>query len=143
MIVAARNEEVILPVAGEGGGYTILGHQYQSRWRFWRDAGSGDRWMLDDEEVNVASATNEPAPAPAAEPDIGYCDTLEEVLKQINACWPLLHPIQVHPSFASDILRRVTLYLADTNANSHSRVIPRWQEMCRAEEPGIVPLNLP
>lgn len=138
MIAATQKEEMILHVAGEGGGYTILGEQHQSRWRFWCDAGGGDSWMYDD-EVNAAPATNEPTP----EPDIDYCDTLDEALKQINACWPLLHPIQVHPSFASDILQRVTRYLADNSARSRSGVTPRWQKICKVDESRVAPLNFP
>ena len=121
---------MILNVAGEGGGYTILGEQHHGRWRFWRDAGSGDAGMFDDDnddnQVNVESARTKTKPEPA----IDYCDTLDEVLKQINVIWPLLHPLQVHPSFASDILQRVTLYLTHTSVGSASGVTSRWQERC-------------
>ena len=127
MIAATQKKEVILDVAGEGGGYTILGEQHHGRWRFWRDPGSGDAWMFDDDnQVNVESARTKPTPEPA----IDYCDTLDEVLKKINVNWPRLYPLQVHPSFASDILQRVTLYLTHTSVGSASGVTSRWQERC-------------
>lgn len=140
-MIAPVKEEVILHVAGEGGVYAILGQQHQGRWRFWREAGGGDSWMYDDDDVSTAPASNEPAP----ERGIDYRDSLDDVLKQINSCWPLLHPIQVHPSFASDIMRRVTSYLTDTHARSRGSVISKWQEICavHGDEAGESALNLP
>ena len=44
------------------------------------------------------------------------------------------------PSFASDIMRKVTRYLADNSASSCCGVIPRWEKMCVGEEPGVTPL---
>lgn len=141
MTAAKQKEVVILHVAGEGGGYTILGEQHQGHWRFWCEPGGGDSWMYEDDDIEAITtpATKEPTP----EPDIEYCDTLDEVLKQFNSCWPLLHPIEVHPSFASDILKRVTSYMANNSDRSRSGVTPRWQQMCQIDESGVAAVNLP
>ena len=132
-----QKEEVILSVAGEGGGYTILGEQRQGRWRFWREPGCGDSWMYDEEESAAP-----PSEEPIREPRIDYCDTLDEVLENINASWPRLRQQKVHPVFAADILGRVTEYFTDKHDLSNS-VISRWQEICLGEAPDAVPANLP
>lgn len=120
MPVLSKQPEVILKVAGEGGGYTILGDRNEGQWRFWREAGGGDSWMLDDED----GETPEPSPRqPAPPPAIQYFDTLDEVLQEINGCWPSLYPIQVHPAFSQDIWNRVVEYAREDYAP-----LPKWRQ---------------
>ena len=131
MTVTPKQTEVILNVAGEGGGYTILGEQYQGHWRFWRDASGSDAWMYDDIDTESPSASSN---EPATEPTICYFETLEEALEQINSCWPHLHPIQVHPSFSQDIWNRVVRYCRDNKGSRTHRVVPKWSELCLGQK---------
>lgn len=128
MAISFRESEVILNVAGEGGGYTILGELYLDHWRFWRQAGGGDAWMYEDDDggENPISVPKERAP----EPSICFHDTLDEALEEINSCWPLLHPIEVHAAFAKDILSRVDKYLAENDAHSRGDESLRWRDIC-------------
>lgn len=127
MPVLPEKTEVILKVAGEGGGYTILGEQHQSHWQFWRDARGSDEWMYDDLDAEATSSTSK---EPAAEPAICQFETLEEALEQINSCWPNLHPIQVHPYFSQDIWTRVVIYFQDNKDDRAHRVLSKWREIC-------------
>lgn len=127
MIIPPEKIQVIMKVAGEGGGYTILGRKHQSHWQFWRDARDSDEWMHDELGAEAPSSTSNET---AAEPAICQFETLEEALEQINSCWPNLHPIQVHPYFSRDIWNRVVRYFQDNNEGQVHRVLSKWREIC-------------
>jgi hypothetical protein len=129
MPTQSKEPEVILEVAGEGGGYTILGEQRDDCWRFWRAEGDSDSWLLDDDDdaEAVVPLSNERVSEPAA----CYFNTLEAALDQINSCWPHLRPLQVHPAFAKDIWRMVVKYWRENEDTSRTQyVLPKWSEIC-------------
>ncbi len=129
MAKKTKQAEVILHVGGEGGGYTILGAQHDGAWRFWREAGGGDSWMLDDENEDVETTETLPV-QPKPEPTINYSATLDEVLEQINDCWPVLFVLEVHPAFAQDIWQRAVNYWRKNPGRHTDYVLPRWSEIC-------------
>lgn len=130
MPLSSKEPEVILKVGAEGGGYIIFGEQHEGSWRFWRDMDGSDAWMLDDDDAESD------APAPVEEEvAICYFRTLDEVLEQINSCWPHLCPIQVHPAFAKEIWGRAVAYWnKDKESRRTSYVLPQWSEICLGRE---------
>ena len=86
--------------------------------------------MLDDDDAESD------APAPVEEEvAICYFRTLDEVLEQINSCWPHLRPIQVHPAFVEDIWGRALAYWnEDKGSRRTSYVLPWWSEICLGRE---------
>lgn len=135
MAKKTKQPEVILKVRGEGGGYTILGEQHQGSWRFWREPGGGDSWMLDDEDEDVERTEMLPV-QPRPEPTINYSATLDEVLETINDCWPVLSVLEVHPAFAQDIWQRAVSYWPKNPGRHTDYVLPRWSEICLGREIG-------
>jgi hypothetical protein len=129
MAKKTKQPEVILTVGGEGGGYTILGEQRNGAWRFGREPGGGDSWMLDEDDDGVEMTEKLPV-QPRPKPTISYFDTLDEALEQINSCWPMLHPILVHPTFAQDIWQRAVDYWREHDGSRTDYVLPRWSEIC-------------
>jgi hypothetical protein len=129
MAVPPQQTEVILNVAGEGGGYTIMGEQHQGHWRFWRDASNSDAWMYDEDEAPPA-----PSREPVTEPTICYFATLDEALERINSGWPNLHPTLVHPSFSQDIWNRVVRYCRDNKGSRTRDLLQRWSALCLGRE---------
>ena len=127
MNTKSEAQQVVLQVAGEGGGYTILGACSSGHWRFWRDGGGGDSWMFDDEPnsaaVELPPTTSEPV-------NIGFA-TIDEALSNISHSWPSLHPIEVHPDFAAHILSRVEKYLATKTGRNDDRSLAAWREACQ------------
>lgn len=119
--------KVILSVAGEGGGYTILGVHHQGNWQLWSDPGSSDAWMYDDfEDEPVENLSHEPE----ANPPARSFDTLDEVLGQINSCWPTLSPIEVHLDFSNDVWNRVVAYHQRAQHPHKTDVLQQWSQMC-------------
>lgn len=132
MTVSSIHPEVILNVVGEGGGYTILGEQHQGSWRFWREPDSSDEFNFDDDDGEKSTRfSEEDRPAPS----ITYAYSLDEVLKEINSCWPRLHPIQVHPAFSQNIWNLVSSYDRHNRSPSEYDVLPRWRECCSERLP--------
>ncbi len=127
MNTRSEAHQVVLQVAGEGGGYTILGENLFGHWRFWRDVGGSDSWMFDDEPnsaaVELPSTTSEPV-------DIGFA-TIDEALSKISSSWPSLHPMKVHPDFAAQIFSRVEEYLATKSGRNDNRSLAAWREACQ------------
>lgn len=146
MTVSSKQSEVILNVAGEGGGYTILGEQHQGSWRFWREPGSSDEFMFDeDDEEKSTVLFEETRPAPP----IRYAASLDQVLQEINSCWPRLWPIQVHPVFSEDIWNLVLSYDRHNRPPIAEDILTRWRECCGERPPHsmdeltAVPWDLP
>jgi hypothetical protein len=133
MAKQSNQTEVILAVVGEGGGYTILGEQNDGHWRFGREPGGGDSWMYDEEEDKVETPAALPK-QPTPEPSIVDFDTLDEALEQINSCWPILHPIQVHPAFVQDIWQRAVNYWREHDGSGTHYVLRDWSEICLGRE---------
>jgi hypothetical protein len=128
MKTTAEQGEVILEVLAEGGGYKIFGERRQGQWRFWRYLGDGDSWMLDefDEESAIARLPVEPAP----EPPITYYKTLDEALKTLNSCWPILFPVIVHSSVANHILKKVEAYVTKYPSQDKRGYLNKWKVLC-------------
>ena len=127
MTVLPEQTEVILEVAGEGGGYTIMGKQQDGQWLFWRDGRDSDAWMYDEFDEEAPASTSKET---AAEPAVCHYKTLGKALEQINSDWPNLHPIRVHPHFSKDIWRRVVRHFRDNKENQAHRVLSKWSEIC-------------
>jgi hypothetical protein len=128
--VLPNDPEVILDVAGEGGGYTILGERHQGAWRFWRKAGGSDEWLYDEDETITSSSPI----TPAREPVICYSHTIEKALEQINSSWPYLHPLQVHSAFAQEIWNLVVRFWRDNGNHRTRRIISKWSALCIGQE---------
>jgi len=123
----SKQSEVILEVAGEGGGYTIAGELRQGQWRFWRTAGGSDSWLLDEDDNAPSAAPVMPRP----EPTCNHYQTLDEALEQINSGWPQLYPLQVHPDFSKDIWSRVTQYWqVHQPTETYQHILEKWSEIC-------------
>lgn len=123
----SKQPEVILEVAGEGGGYTIAGELRQGQWQFWRTAGGSDSWLLDEDDNAPSTAPVMPSP----EPTCNHYQTLDEALEQINSGWPQLYPLQVHPDFSKDIWSRVTQYWqVHQPTETYQHILEKWSEIC-------------
>lgn len=131
MTTKAEQFEVMLEVLAEGGGYKIFGERYEGHWRFWRDPSDGDSWMLDefDENSTIARSPVECTP----EPPITYYKTLDEALKTLNSCWPILFPVTVHSSVASHILKKVEAYVTKYPSQDRRGYFAKWKGLCAAE----------
>ena len=89
--------------------------------------------MLDDDSDEVEAAVQLPK-GPVSEPAPCYFNTLDEVLEQINDCWPHLRPLQVHPAFSKDIWRRAVRYWRENQGSSRTQyVLSRWSAICLGE----------
>jgi hypothetical protein len=77
--------EVVVHVAGEGGGYTITRFDEGRAWRF-----AVSREDVFSESDQLANENYE---------------SLREALSHINTGWPRLKALQVHPEFAAEIFQ--------------------------------------
>jgi hypothetical protein len=77
--------EVVLHVAGEGGGYTITRFEDGGAWRF--AVSRRDVFSESDQRARETYGS------------------LREALGHINAGWPRLHAVQVHPAFAEELFQ--------------------------------------
>ncbi len=126
MTIPKDQAQVILMLAGEGGGYTVLGAETAGRWKFWVEAGGGDSWLYDDEDVTDQAVVK----VPASEPQITYFETLDEVMGSLNAAWPSLRPLRVHPSFAKHLMARVEEYIGRHTEGARPVSTSRWRRVC-------------
>lgn len=129
-----KEPETVLNVAGEGGGYTILGELHQGKWRFWLDPSESSSWMYDELDRDVTASRTAVTIDEARPSAIRYYSSLEEALEQINACWPHLHPIQVHTSFSEKIWRLVVEFCKANRGARTNRLLPKWGELCLGRE---------
>ena len=129
-IPKTTTHEVILQVAGEGGGYSIMGEIHQGEWRFWRNSDSGDSWMWDEFDEPGPPKEQPVKPSPGITLVIDYKLSLSDALGSINPGWPLLIPLKVHPEFGKDILHMVQQFFDEKRHRGSAAVISRWQEHC-------------
>lgn len=114
--------EVILSVAGEGGGYTILGRcDERGIWEFRADGYDWTPQLLGED---------------AHEREGNWVPTLEIALGQINRAWPRLRPRKVHPTFRTAVLTEVFRVInADGEIDLYEeRTFRRWQQICGVDE---------
>lgn len=102
------SSEIVLCVAGEGGGYTISRFEDGGAWRFAVSRG----------DVFLESAD---------QPIESYA-SLREALTQINSGWPRLHALEVHPGFVKEIYQ-----LALERLGSSAPALRQW---ARARDAG-------
>lgn len=124
-----NQSEVILHVAGEGGGYTALGTNDNGLWKFWRETGGSDSWMIDEfddgpEQIDASAIR------PIHEQPTVYFETLDLVLNEINSCWPILHPLKVHHEFAHSIWHRAVNYWTKHDRVATNRAESAWSSAC-------------
>lgn len=123
--------DVILQVAGEGGGITILGSRNAdgSGWEF-AEKRASDNWLLLD-----AGETPNPE---YKEPQLKWLRTWGEAIGSIDRYpWAMLIPLKVHPDFKEDVLVEVARRLtgghpqyARRPADSKKRAMARWESIC-------------
>ena len=111
--------EIVLKLAGEGGGYVIEGASTSAGWRFRRRVNDASASMLDDNLI--INDTSQ------------WLPTLDDALGLMNAAWPMLYPTDVHPKFVSPIRQRVLQFLGNKdnfewNESRRGLVAERWQE---------------
>lgn len=110
--------EIVLQLAGEGGGYVIEGASTSAGWRFRCRVNDASASMLDDNLI--INDTSQ------------WLPTLDDALGLMSTAWPMLFPTAVHPQFVSPIRERVLSRLQE-NVNvggneSHRRLIAeRWE----------------
>jgi hypothetical protein len=113
---------VIVELLGEGGGYTILGHEAaDGAWRFNVDGYDMTPSLIDEAPILRR----------------GDCvPTLQEVLGQINRGWYRLRAQQMHPKFQTALLAEVTQRML-THIGEDGELAPqlrdtyqRWQRIC-------------
>lgn len=91
------SDELILSVAGEGGGYRLFGTRDEDSWRFFSKRNESVMGELLDEEDNDLQ--------PFLETQSSDMDAdLFGALEQIRGNWYRLNPKFIHPLFALDIL---------------------------------------
>jgi hypothetical protein len=130
--VEGAREDVILQIAGEGGGITILGRQKAdgSGWEFARKMAS-DNWLLHE-----GGETPNPE---YKQPPLEWAGSWNEAIEQIDRYpWAMLIPLEVHPEFKEDLLVEVTRRLTSDHPKyvwspkqSKKRAMERWLSMCR------------
>jgi hypothetical protein len=124
-------EVVILEIAGEGGGITILGRQNADRagWEFARKMAS-DNWLLLEEGETPNSEYKEPP--------LEWKGSWDEAIGLIDRYpWAMLIPLEVHPEFKQDVLLEVTRRLTGGHPkyawvpeDSKESAMERWQSKC-------------
>ncbi len=135
---SSQESVVILQVVGEGGGYSILGEVHQGTWRFWLEAGGGDSWMYDEVDEPDSLKTQPEEVAPSPKPKIEYKSTIDDALGLLNPCWPRLHRLKVHPSFAKDVMRHVDNCTSVSSRNMQ-RAASKHQAL--ATDPSMTPVH--
>lgn len=110
-----KQNEVILEVAGEGGGLTIYGIRQDSGWLFSRQVIDQTAILLDEPEIRHESVT---------------VTTWPDALALLDRYpWPRLYPMVAHPDFRQAILSAVIERLDPQCAHSEN-CIERWRELC-------------
>ncbi len=129
MLVATN--DVILQVAGEGGGITILGRRNAdgSGWEF-AEQRATDNWLL--------LVEGEMPNQEYKEPPLEWLRTWDDAIGSIDRYpWAMLIPLKVHPDFKEEVLVEVTRRLTGSHrkyargpADSKKRAMARWQSIC-------------
>ncbi|MFC7411817.1 hypothetical protein [Hydrogenophaga atypica] len=109
-----------MQLVGEGGGYIIEGVCTSAGWRFRRRVNDSFAAMLEDKMI--INDTGQ------------WLPSLDDALGLMDAVWPMLYPIVVHPNFVPPIRHRVLNFLRDKSnfkfVNSRRGiVVERWEEV--------------
>jgi hypothetical protein len=125
-------EEVILEIAGEGGGITIVGRQNaDGSGREFAKKTASDNWLLLEEGET---------PNPEyKEPPLEWVGSWHEVIALIDQYpWAMLFPLEIHPEFKEDVLAEATLRLSNdhpkyiwTPEDLKKEAMERWLSICR------------
>ena len=123
-ITATRDDGsiIVVELLGEGGGYTILGHEAaDGAWRFKVDGYDMTPSLIDEAPILRRG---------------DWVPTLQEVLSQINRGWYRLRAKEVHPTFQTALLAEVTQHML-THIEEEGELVPplrdtyqRWQKIC-------------
>jgi hypothetical protein len=118
--------ETIVRVAGEGGGYTIVGIPDENAvWKLRSLTADGTPALVGGQSIHRKG---------------GWVGTLAEALADINPSWFRLHPLEVHPQFRVAVLAEVAsgmLALRERDGSLSSRdmrILAAWQEMCGSSQ---------
>jgi hypothetical protein len=124
MVTTARGDGsvVVVELLGEGGGYTILGHEVaDGAWEFKVDGYDVTPTLIDEKPIVRRG---------------DWVSTLHAVLDQINRGWYRLRAREVHPRFQNALLAEVTQHML-THTGENGVLAPylqdtfqRWQKIC-------------
>ncbi len=90
-----RQGELILDLAAEGGGLSLLGIRVNTDWEFFFEIDDWTPTLLDEPEIHRQSSTVQGWPAAL------------ELLNDKASYWHRLHPTFIHPEFRERILQAV------------------------------------
>ena len=110
--------EVILEVATEGGGMTLLGLPKAIGWLFTMETNDAT-WLLLDEGESVIHSQS------------GFVDTLPAALDLMGSryLWETFHPMVVHPEFRKQIYESYVQRFKARNIDVSGRV-GKWEKIC-------------
>lgn len=110
--------EVILEVATEGGGMTLLGIAKTKGWLFTMESNDAT-WLLLDECDSVIHSQS------------GFVDTLPEALDLMSSRyqWETFHPRIVHPEFRKLIYESYVERFKSRNIDVRGRT-GKWEKIC-------------
>lgn len=118
--------EVILEVATEGGGMTLLGLPKTKGWLFTMETNDAT-WTLLDEGASVIHSQS------------GFVDTLPAALDLMGSryLWETFHPRVVHPEFRKQIYKTYVQRFKARNIDVSGRV-GKWEKICSDTSDKIV-----
>ncbi|GIM48014.1 hypothetical protein DNHGIG_35630 [Collibacillus ludicampi] len=127
-----KDYEVIVGVAGEGGGISLLGIQTPDGWKYCRESNESTRF---DDLFDEGYASTNPLRNRSE-----IVNTWEEALKLLDRYpWAQLHPLKVHPEFQwkvwSEVLRR-------TRDFARNNRLQEWFDVCFPEDSDLARFSL-
>lgn len=116
-----KHNEVIVHVAGEGGGVALYGLRSEIGWLFSR------------EFIDSATAHQDESPTEARSKIVDSWPNALALLEKNP--WYMLSPVLVHPEFRTDILKAVLAHDARSQGNQ-IRYRQKWEKLCASPDDG-------